>query len=114
MERFATLSGERVESWRRRLDEHASKGETVALWGAGARGVGFLNLADPNETIRHVVDINPRKDGLHVAGTGQRIAKPESLRGVDPKIVVIMNPNYRQEIEDSLRELGLDSEVVLA
>ena len=114
VERFARLWPERVESWRTRLSELAERGATVALWGAGARGVGFLNLADPTGVIREVVDINPRKHGLHVAGSGQRIASPEALRASRPELVVIMNPNYQHEIEASLRELGLAPEVVLA
>lgn len=111
VDRFAAAYLARIVAWRSELERARDAGRTVALWGTGARGVNFLNLSDPTGVIQHVVDINPRKHGMHVAGTGQRISPPGSLRDVLPDEVIVMNPNYLPEITKSLREMGLDPAV---
>lgn len=97
----------RIEGWRRRLRGAAAAGERWALWGCGARGVTFLNLADPGRAIGCAVDLNPRKHGRFVPGTGQRVEAPERLREVAPTDLVLMNPLYREEIARDLAALGL-------
>ncbi len=70
------------------------------------------------EVIRYLgadpvfVDINPHKQGTYIAGTGQEIVAPEFLRGYHPHVVIVMNPIYRQEIEQDLRRIGLAAEVI--
>lgn len=86
----------------------------VVVWGAGSKGVTFQNVLDTNAFIEYVVDVNPRKHGMYVAGTGQRIVSPAFLREYSPDAVVIMNPIYRDEIADSLRDLNVDAEIILA
>ncbi len=101
-------------TWIQRLTEAHEQGKTVAIWGTGARGINFLNLVDPNNTIQSAIDINPRKYGLHVAGTGQVVSPPESLLDNPPDLVIVINPIYEQEIRDSLQKLGLNPEIALA
>ena len=111
---FSEAYRARITDWHRRLATAEADGRRVALWGTGARGVNFLNLADPDGVITHVVDINPRKHGMHVAGTGQRIGAPEELVAVQPDEVIVMNPVYLDEITTSLHEMGLHPAVVPA
>ncbi|HVM39330.1 MAG TPA: class I SAM-dependent methyltransferase [Acidimicrobiia bacterium] len=88
------------------LGAMASKGR-VAVWGAGAKGVTFLNLLDPGGSqIDCVVDVNPAKQGRFVAGTGHPIVPPGELvaRGVEH--VVVMNPNYLDECAATARAVG--------
>ena len=59
-----------------------------------------------------MIDINPRKHGAFTAGTGHRIAGPESLSGVPLDLVVVMNPLYTEEIRSTLQGLGVDADVV--
>jgi len=104
----------RLNPWIERLDKAKAQGQKVAIWGTGARGVNFLNLTDPESTIQCAIDINPRKYGLHVAGTGQVVSPPESLLDNPPDLVIVINPIYEQEIRDSLQKLGLNPEIALA
>ncbi len=84
----------------------------VAVWGAGAKGVTLLNLFDPGGThFPHLVDINPRKQGYFAAGTGHPIVAPDVLRGAPPKLVLVMNQNYLEEIRHTVAGLGLDADV---
>ncbi len=108
--RVAAWLGEgraRIEGWRRRLRGAAAAGERWALWGCGARGVTFLNLADPGGAIGCAVDLNERKHGRFVPGTGQRVEAPARLQDYGPTDLVLMNPLYREEIARDLASLGL-------
>lgn len=114
VERFSRAAHERIRAWRERLAALQSAGRRVALWGAGARGVNFLNIADPEGVVEVAVDLNERKHGLHLAGTGQAVHPPAYLAEFRPDVVVITNPVYREEIARDLRGMGLDPEVALA
>lgn len=95
----------RLDEWRDRLRDRS--GETV-LWGAGAKGVTFLNLVDGAEAIDHVVDVNPRKTGRFVPGTGHHIVPPSTLRGRAVANVIVMNQAYADEIRAELHAMDLD------
>jgi hypothetical protein len=81
-------------------------------WGAGSKGNSFLNLV--GRDVKAIVDINPKKRGKFVAGTGQPIVAPEDLIGIEPATVVIMNPVYRSEIAAQLEQLGLKPRLLVA
>lgn len=104
----------RIAHWRARLTAWRGTGKRVALWGAGAKTVAFLDLVGCPATIDSVVDINPNKQGRHLPGSGHRVVAPEALATSRPDVVVIMNPVYRAEIADALADLGLAPELVEA
>ena len=105
---------ERQERWKRQLDDIRSNDKRAVLWGAGARGDTFLNAIGIDDEIPTVVDLNPRKWGKHMAGTGQRIGSPDDLKSNPPDVVVIANEIYLDEIKGSLRDMGIDAEVLVA
>jgi hypothetical protein len=49
-----------------------------------------------------------------MAGTGQPIHSPEDLKAEPPDVVVIANEIYLEEIRGSLRDMGIDAEVLVA
>lgn len=112
--RFAGAARARIAEWTARLADLHRERARVALWGAGARGVTFLNVADPERSIEIAVDLNPRKHGLFLAGSAQRVRPPSDLADLRPDLVILTNPVYRPEIERELAGLGLDAEVALA
>ena len=114
VDNFAGEFERKVTSWRERLVGWAEDGKTVVAWGAGSKGVSFLNILDTAEQIRYIVDINPRKRGMFVVGSGQEIVAPETMRTVQPDVVILMNPLYRDEIAAMMREMGLEAEYVVA
>jgi hypothetical protein len=59
------------------------------------------------------VDLNPRKQGMYIAGVGQKIVYPEFLQDYQPEIIIIMNPIYEQEIRQLTDNLGLKPELIL-
>jgi len=95
-----------VQQWAQALARWRTDGP-VALWGAGAKGVTFAHLLDPQaQRIDALVDINPAKQGGYVAGSGHAIIAPTELLRRGVAHVVLMNPNYRQEVQATLDGLG--------
>jgi hypothetical protein len=83
----------------------------VVVWGAGAKGVTFCNLADPNaRRVTGVVDVNPAKQGHYLPGTGHPILAPSAA--ADAAAAVVLNPNYTAEVTDALRRLGSRAAVI--
>jgi hypothetical protein len=98
---------------RRHLDQLLTSGAAVALWGAGAKGVTYLNLVDPQGRIPVAVDLNPRKHGMHVPGTGTPILPPGHLRQAQPDVVLFTNPIYHGEIHEMLDQLEVPAKLDL-
>jgi len=95
--------------WRENLVKLRADGK-IAIWGAGAKGVTFANLFDPKkDLISLIIDINPQKQNKFLPGTGHPIIGYHELLKRDIKSVIILNPNYRKEIENLLQESGADN-----
>jgi hypothetical protein len=107
---FAENYSNKKEAWTQHL--HALRQKRVVVWGSGSKGVTFLNVMRPD--VGYVVDVNPRKQGMFVAGTGQQIVAPEFLRAYQPDAVIIMNPIYEREIEKTLHQMDVRSLIVMA
>lgn len=103
---------ELLAHWKTEFAKVRDAGGKVAIWGAGSKGVTFLNLMGEDADLCVPVDINPQKRGLYVAGTGHRVAAPEDLADEGIKLVLVMNPVYADEIAGMVRELGIVAEVV--
>jgi SAM-dependent methyltransferase len=102
-----------LDSWRERIGKYRDDRKRVVIWGAGSKGVAFLTtLGLREDAVEFAVDINPHRHGQFMATTGQEIIGPERLTVDRPDVVIIMNPVYKQEIEDDLRKLDLNPEVL--
>lgn len=114
-ERFAAEYQAKSQAWRVRLEEIRRLGQRAVVWGAGSKGITFLNVMDAgHHVVPYAVDLNPRKHGRFVVGTGQKIVPPEFLREYRPDVVLVMNAIYAAEIAGKCRGLGLTCEVVNA
>ena len=80
------------------------------LWGAGAKCVAFLQLLDPlRKYITKIIDINPKKQGMFIAGSGHEIVAPEYLKKINEKIyLIVMNENYLEEIKECVSRMGIN------
>jgi hypothetical protein len=109
---FAAREAALVDELRGRIAALARRGP-VALWGAAGKGVTLANLVDPDVTqIACVVDINPKKHGKFLPGSGHRIVPPSGLGSLGIRTALVTNPNYLQENARILESLGLDVELV--
>lgn len=109
---FAKNCRYKVEAWRHDLQKMRQSERRAVVWGAGSKAVAFLTTLDLQDEIEYVVDINPRKHGTYIAGTGQETVAPDFLREYKPDVVIVMNPIYREEIRQDLNRMGLATELI--
>ena len=108
--KFGEKAREQIEAAKLELQQYQRQGPVV-LWGAGSKGMTYLNLIATNQQVSAVVDVNPRKTGFGVPGTDYVITTPESLVTLKPKTVLIANPVYKAEIESILTSNGITCNV---
>lgn len=101
-----------VGGWGERMGQLHDEGREVVLWGAGSKGVTFLNLVPGGNRVSRLVDVNPRKRNRFVPVSGQQVVAPKDLTDNPPHTVVVMNHLYLDEIRAQLTALGLTPEVV--
>jgi len=98
-----------LRAWEERI---AAIEGRIVLWGAGSKGVSLAaELPGAAAAIAAAVDINPRKQGRYLPGSGIVVVGPEDLRENPPDRVLAMNANYVEEIRAQLAKLGLEPEV---
>lgn len=103
---FSDANAELISLWKEKLMEISSLGN-IAIWGGGAKGVTFANMFDPKKDLFScIIDINPQKQNKFLPGTGHPIVGYHELLQKNIKSVVILNPNYRHEIENLLEASG--------
>ena len=79
----------------------------MLIWGAGAKGVTFVNLMDPDRKhISCVIDINPKKQNQYIAKTGHKIISPDRLNDLRGRDILVMNENYYEEIKKDAEKLN--------
>lgn len=100
--RFGEGERKSVAEWTKTIKQHTLAG-TIAVWGAGAKGVTFANLVDPErELISCVVDVNAGKQGCYLPCTGHEVIGPAELSSHGVTKVLVLNPNYTAEITASV------------
>ena len=97
------------------IESEAAEG-AVYVWGAATKGVMFchhLNRAAPTlaQRVKGAVDINPMKSGRYMPSTRLPILDVDAFASTysEGDLVVIMNPNYRDEILADLAARGLEN-----
>lgn len=109
---FSQNYGHALQKWQDYFCKVREDGRRVAIWGGGSKAVSFLTTLDLKDEIEYVVDINPRKRGTYLAGSGQQTVTPDFLLQHKPDVVIVMNPMYRQEIDQDLNRMGLTTELI--
>jgi len=84
-----------------------AQNQRLAIWGAGAKGATFANLLDLDRQIFDcVIDINPNKQGCFIGGSGHAIVSLAQAQARGVTAALLMNPNYRHEIERMVQASG--------
>ena len=88
------------------LREAKARGDTIAAYGAAAKGNTLLNYAGIGpELISYCVDRNPAKQNTLLPGSHIPVHGVEALREAPPKYVLILPWNIRDEVTDQLADL---------
>jgi SAM-dependent methyltransferase len=112
-----TFSGQyhsKVNEWQDRIKELEDSNKKVVVWGAGSKGISFLNQIKAKNLIKYIVDVNPHKYGKFIAGGGQEVVAPDFLQKYRPDVIIVMNRIYKKEILQYIRKSGLASKLVVA
>ena len=104
---FSDTYSSKLKEWQGNLEQMKNENKKVVVWGAGSKGVTFLNTLGVTEQISYIVDVNPHKQDKYVAGTGQQIVSPKFLQEYQPDTILVMNPLYKNEIEKMLGDLNV-------
>lgn len=100
-----------ISRWTQDL-QRAKDAGPVMIWGAGAKGVSFaLMLNAGRKLIDAAVDINPGKQGGFLPGSGLEVLSPKAAAKRGMSTVLVMNPNYYNEVVAAVRGLGLSADV---
>lgn len=101
-----------LKRWRTLCADLTEAGQRVAVWGAGSKGVTFVNLVAQEIRPYGIVDLNPRKQGRFVPGTASPVLAPAALRSEPPDVIIVMNPIYETEVRRESDRLGLGAQVM--
>jgi hypothetical protein len=97
-----------ISSLQESVGQYKEDGYIVAIWGMATKGVLLVKLVDPDRyLVDFCIDINTNKQGRFTPVTGHEIQPPEVLlsAGTDKIVVIVMNPNYIGEIQDTCRQM---------
>lgn len=116
LQAYAEREQATIAAARQSLKAWREAGGAVAVWGMATKGIVFSLLVDPDSTlIDAAVDVNVNKQGAFAPITGRMIEAPSALLeriAGRPLAVVVMNPNYLQEIRSACVSLGLQPSFV--
>ena len=91
------------------LGHFKQMGEKVAVWGAGQRGLAFLQVYDPQQNyIAYVYDIDEKRYGDSLI-TGHKIV---SYKECYADVVLVMNCLYEMDIRETLQREGINTAII--
>jgi hypothetical protein len=100
---YASRVEQQVMNWSHQLADRVP----TALWGAGAKGVTFAGLVDPDRSrIACLIDLNPNKQRKFVPVMAHPIVSPQEAERRGVRRILVMNPNYMAEIRDQVASQG--------
>lgn len=105
---------DKVSRWGQKIHHFAESAQKIVLWGAGSKGVTFLNSFAKTLPIEFIVDINPRKQGLFIPRSGQEIISPDALKKYQPDGIILLNPLYEREIRSQVEAMSLTTKIFIA
>lgn len=109
---FSKKYDEKVSVWKTRLAEFNRRGDRTIIWGAGSKGVTFLNSLHAHEEVDYVVDINPQKWKKFVPGSGHKVVAPDFLKISKPDNIIVMNPMYAEEVRSMVKDMDIDASII--
>ena len=113
IECFTKTENDIKNNWISKIKKVADK-KKIAVWGAGSKGVTFVNMFDPDRKyIDCVIDINPKKDKCFIPGTGHLIVNYQEIKNREIDTIIIMNSNYKNEILGMINEMNINDVIYI-
>ena len=102
-----------INDWKKKLERLYKLGHSIILWGSVSKVVSFIQATKSREFISYIVDINPRKQNKYLPGFGHKIVAPIRLKSILPKLIIVMNPIYENEIVQITHALGIETNITV-
>ncbi|MGO4915873.1 class I SAM-dependent methyltransferase [Pseudogemmobacter sp. W21_MBD1_M6] len=100
--RYVEEAGRLIDTWTRTLQNRTSNGR-IGIWGTASKGVTFaLIMRQAGQEIGFAIDLNRQKQGCFMPLTGIEIQAPDAVGLTDDDTVIVMNPNYLDEIRHDI------------
>lgn len=103
---YAAIEGEHIGALKKEIEA----GGEVVIWGMATKGV-ILSLLLGKGLVRCGIDMNIAKQKRFTAVAGVEIQPPSWLKGKPEQNILIMNPNYANEIAETLKKLGVSGKI---
>ena len=101
---FAESAERNRAAIRQQMDDLASRGQTIAIWGGTGKAAAFIHQFGADaQRFPVVVDSDPDKAGTYVPGAGQRILHRDHLKS-HPVDIIIIPTQWRAK--DIVAEMG--------
>jgi len=110
--KFTEFERELQNNWLNKIQKLHSRGK-ICIWGAGAKGVTFANMFDPDrKLIDCLIDLNPNKQGKFIPGTGHPIVNYKDIKQRKIETAILMNPNYFKENIELLKKSKISLDLI--
>ncbi len=96
---FDTLS----DQMRRFVEQKASRGKRVAVWGASHQGFTAVSVTNVGPKIRYIIDSAPFKQGRFAPASHVPIVSPDHFFEDRVDCILIIAPGYTDEIANAIR-----------
>lgn len=95
---------EKIQDFKDFVNKLIDQGNTVACFGAAAKGCVFLNTCGLDyNSIQFIVDDTPFKQGKFVPGTGIQVVDRNALKHTKIDYMIILAHNFKDYIIESLK-----------
>ena len=111
-ERFCSAISRKSEEWRDRIGAWIAAGEQIMLWGGGSKAVAFVSFTHAEGNLLAAIDINPRKSNTFLPGSGLPVLSPGQAKTCEVRMIILLNPIYRTEVERECSRLGIHASIV--
>nr|WP_321459935.1 class I SAM-dependent methyltransferase [uncultured Cohaesibacter sp.] len=112
---YRQTSERSLRQWHDFIKERRAAGP-IALWGGASKGVTFAlliqSLAGQEPCLDCVIDLNKAKQSCFLPVTGLPIVSPETARQRQISTIIVMNPNYLDEIRDMVERMDWPARIV--
>jgi 2-polyprenyl-3-methyl-5-hydroxy-6-metoxy-1,4-benzoquinol methylase len=86
------------------MDSILNKGGRIVLWGASHLAFSIVSASKTENKISYIVDSAPFKQGRFSPASGLEIFSPEHLLEDPVDTIIVMSPEYSEEIVEIIKE----------
>jgi SAM-dependent methyltransferase len=111
---FEALIGDAIRNLESAISTMREKGNRVAGYGAGGRGVMTLAALSNAQELEFLLDKNPKREDIFTPKTHVKVVPISHLASNEVDYVIVFSFGYMDEIREGLAKFGYRSEQLLS